>query len=71
MLKTLYCLALFLTSMALYGQVGIKSSIYTGQNQSRSFVVKKIDDVIIPDGILNEPVWETANSAENFWQYLH
>ncbi|UCD61448.1 MAG: carbohydrate binding family 9 domain-containing protein [Flavobacteriaceae bacterium] len=70
MLKTLYCLALFLTSMALYGQVGIKSSIYTGQNQSRSFVVKKIDNVIIPDGILNEPVWETANSAENFWQYF-
>ncbi|NNL02027.1 MAG: carbohydrate binding family 9 domain-containing protein, partial [Eudoraea sp.] len=70
MIKNLTCLFLLLTSLAFYGQVGMKSSIYHGQNTTRSFVIKKIDNVIIPDGILNEPVWETANSAENFWQYF-
>jgi hypothetical protein len=70
MVKNLTCLVLFLTSLAFYGQVGMKSPIYFGQNKTRSFVVKKIDNVIIPDGILNEPIWETANSADNFWQYF-
>ena len=70
MLKNLTCLSFFLISIAFYGQGGIKSSIYYGQDKTRSFVVKKIDNVIIPDGILNEPIWETANSADNFWQYF-
>ena len=70
MIKNLTCLSFFLISIAFYGQGGIKSSIYYGQDKTRSFVVKKIDNVIIPDGILNEPIWETANSADNFWQYF-
>ncbi|MGB5360365.1 MAG: hydrolase, partial [Eudoraea sp.] len=70
MVKTFIFLTLFLTSIAFYGQSNIKSSIYYGQNKTRSFVVKKIDKNIVPDGVLDEPIWETANSANNFWEYF-
>ena len=39
-----------------------------GFAQTKSFVVKYISEPITLDGILNEPVWETAESATNFWQ---
>ena len=70
MVKALTSLVLFLTSIAFYGQSNIKSSIYYGQNKTKSFIVKKINKNIVPDGVLDEPIWETANSANNFWEYF-
>ncbi len=36
----------------------------------RSFMVKKIAETIVADGELNEAAWQTAESADNFWQYF-
>ncbi len=36
----------------------------------RSFMVKKIAETIVADGELNEASWQTAESADNFWQYF-
>ena len=38
------------------------------QTETRSFIVKKIDQKIQLDGSLNEVVWSEAESATNFWQ---
>ena len=38
------------------------------QTETRSFIVKKIDQKIELDGSLNEAVWSEAESATNFWQ---
>ncbi|MEP0132586.1 MAG: DUF5916 domain-containing protein [Eudoraea sp.] len=70
MVKTLTFLALFFTSIVFYGQSNIKSSIYYGQNKTKSFIVKHVNKIIVPDGVLDEPIWETANSANNFWEYF-
>lgn len=70
MVKTLIFLTLFFTSIVFYGQSNIKSSIYYGQNKTKSFIVKQINETIVPDGILDEPIWETANSANEFWEYF-
>ena len=40
------------------------------QNTNKSFIVKQISTVIEPDGILDEPNWKTADSANEFWQYF-
>ena len=40
------------------------------QNNDKSFVVKHIDAEITLDGALDEAVWETAESAQNFQQYF-
>ena len=42
-----------------------------GQNEDKSFTVKYItDSKITPDGVLDEHIWETAESANNYWQYF-
>lgn len=42
-----------------------------GQDNYKSFTVKHITNSnITPDGILNEPVWEKAESANEFWEYF-
>ena len=42
-----------------------------GQNENKSFTVKySPNSNIIADGELNEPVWKTAESASNYWQYF-
>lgn len=42
-----------------------------GQNASKSFTVKYIvDSNIIPDGVLDEAIWEKAESANQFWEYF-
>mgnify|MGYP000132216980 CR=1 FL=1 len=41
-----------------------------GQNENRSFTVKYISEKIVPDGILDEAVWQTAESADDFWEYF-
>lgn len=56
-----------LTWIALLGSV---SSIFAQQPQSRSFQVKHIDQEIILDGRLDEPIWQEAEAAGNFWQYF-
>jgi hypothetical protein len=70
MVKTLIFLILFVTSIAFYGQSNIKSSIYYGQNTVKSYTVKYINEAIVPDGILDESIWESAVNASEFWQYF-
>ena len=41
-----------------------------GQKENRSFTVKYISETILADGVLDEPIWETAESAHNFWEYF-
>lgn len=42
-----------------------------GQDNYKSFTVKYITDSnITPDGNLEEPVWERAESAHEFWEYF-
>jgi len=40
------------------------------QSTNKSFIVKKINSQITPDGILDEPSWNTADKATDFWQYF-
>jgi len=40
------------------------------QSQNKSFTVKYVSAEIIPDGILDEPIWEQAESANEFWEYF-
>ena len=42
-----------------------------GQNGTKSFTVKYITDSnIVPDGVLDEAIWEKAESANEFWEYF-
>jgi hypothetical protein len=41
-----------------------------GQNQQKSITVNYIDEILKVDGIMDEPAWETAGSADRFWQYF-
>lgn len=41
-----------------------------GQDNPQRITVKYIPDVLKIDGILDEEVWETAESADNFWQFF-
>ena len=42
----------------------------SAQTTNKSFVVKQINATIEPDGILDETYWETADSANEFWEYF-
>jgi hypothetical protein len=42
----------------------------SAQTTNKSFVVKQINATIEPDGILDETYWETADSANKFWEYF-
>ncbi len=46
------------------------SFLSSGQNSNKSFTVKYISETIIADGILNEPIWQIAESADEFWEYF-
>jgi len=52
----------------------VLSAIFTapifGQKEQRSFTVKYISETIVTDGILDEGIWTTAESANNFWEYF-
>lgn len=41
-----------------------------GQTASRSFTIKYISETIVADGVLDESIWQTADSANDFWQYF-
>ena len=60
MTKFLSALALFLTTLFSFAQ-----------DQHKSFTVKYISNTeIIADGVLDEAIWEIADSANNYWQYF-
>jgi hypothetical protein len=44
--------------------------LFFAQTQSKSFTVKFINDPIQVDGVLDESVWEIAESAHDFQQYF-
>ncbi|MFK7813172.1 MAG: DUF5916 domain-containing protein [Maribacter sp.] len=41
-----------------------------GQKVTKSFTIKFISETIVADGELNEPIWEMAESANEFWEYF-
>jgi hypothetical protein len=41
-----------------------------GQSENKSYVVKHTTAIIKPDGVLDEPIWETTESANAFNQYF-
>ncbi|WP_421805308.1 DUF5916 domain-containing protein [Flagellimonas sp.] len=59
MLKKSFVLVTILCSYALFSQ-----------SDPKSFTVKYIDDIIKVDGIMDESVWEIAESASDFHQYF-
>ena len=58
MTKTLTCLFLLLFILSY------------GQEIPRKFTVKYITDEIIPDGVLDEPIWKEADGPRDFQQYF-
>ena len=51
----------------------IISTLYSySQEQNKNFTVKFISngEDIIPDGILDESIWESAESAHDFWEHF-
>ncbi|MFT6935057.1 MAG: hypothetical protein ACJAUQ_001450 [Maribacter sp.] len=41
-----------------------------GQEKQKSFTVKFISEPIIADGDLDEPIWDMAESVNEFWEYF-
>ena len=54
----LICLLITFNTIKSYGQ----------EFEKRTVFVKKIDAKIQLDGVLNEPIWDEAEKAEDFWQ---
>lgn len=47
------------------------SIVSFAQNENKNFVVKYISNAdIVPDGVLDEAIWKTADSANEFWEYF-
>ncbi len=40
------------------------------QKENKSFTVKFISEAMVPDGVLDEPIWEMAEDADEFWEYF-
>ena len=59
MARAFYALVLFLLSLSTFSQA-----------DNRSFIVQHISEAITADGILDEAVWATAESASEFWEYF-
>jgi hypothetical protein len=59
MSRLLHCSLIFLISFASLAQI-----------KDKSFIVKHISETITADGVLDEPIWETAESAGDFWEYF-
>ena len=61
MIRFLCALALLLSSISIHGQ-----------DNNKNFTVKRVpaNVVITPDGILDETIWESAESAHDFWEYF-
>ncbi|MEX0360199.1 MAG: hydrolase, partial [Allomuricauda sp.] len=50
--------------------LAISPLLLTAQSNEKSFTVKYITQPITVDGVLDESVWETAESAHGFQQYF-
>lgn len=48
----------------------LSSSSIFSQTEHRSFTVKHISQSIVADGVLDEPIWQTAESVNDYWQYF-
>lgn len=48
----------------------LSSSSVFSQTEHRSFTVKHISQSIVADGVLDEPIWQTAESVNDYWQYF-
>lgn len=59
MIKVLCALLCLIISTPLFSQKEVKS-----------FTVKFVSETIVPDGILDEPIWEMADGADEFWEYF-
>jgi len=59
MTKILSALALFFLSLTAFSQ-----------NSEKSFIVKYVSDIIQLDGVLDDPAWKMAESANTFQQYF-
>lgn len=59
MSKAFYVIVFFLFTISLLGQ-----------NQNKSFTVRFISEKITVDGSLSEPLWQGAESANDFQQYF-
>ncbi|MGF1559245.1 MAG: DUF5916 domain-containing protein [Flavobacteriaceae bacterium] len=57
--KALLAFVFLLTTSHLFSQKEIKS-----------VTVKFISETITPDGVLDEAIWEMAESADEFWEYF-
>lgn len=59
MARAFYAFVLFLLSFPAFSQT-----------VNKSFTVKYISETITVDGVLDEGVWATAESANEFWEYF-
>ncbi len=48
----------------------IAASNLFAQKEKKSFTVKFISESIVADGSLDEPIWQMAESADEFWEYF-
>ena len=55
-----------------YGVAALVLYFFTAnaQNDTKSFTVRYTEGTIKPDGILDEPIWNDADSAADFHQYF-
>lgn len=40
------------------------------QKETKSFNIKYISETVVADGVLDEPIWEIAQNADEFWEYF-
>jgi len=59
MTKVFCALALFFCSLTIFSQ-----------HNGKSFTVKKINEAVTVDGVLDESFWENSDSADDFQQYF-
>ena len=45
-------------------------SVAKAQYENKSFTIKHISETIVADGQLDEPIWQIAESANEFWEYF-
>lgn len=56
--------ALFVSAVLLF-----VSAIFA-QKERKTFIVKQISETIVADGYLDEPIWEMAETTNEFWEYF-
>jgi hypothetical protein len=54
----------------LFSFIGLLAIPASGQPESPSIQVRYTTEPIVLDGILDEPAWQEADKADNFWQFF-